>query len=63
MSSQGRPSIDMFHMIKHDPTYLKVTSKLHPLASPYMDILKRNIFSLEWHVKKKKIMQESNESM
>jgi hypothetical protein len=31
MADEGRLVLDTFDMIKHDPSYLKVTSKLHPL--------------------------------
>jgi len=29
MAGQCHPLVDMLHMIKHDPSYLKVTTRLH----------------------------------
>jgi hypothetical protein len=47
MSNQSRPSIDMFHTIKHDPTCLKVASKLHLVHQ-----IKSTSISMFGHLKK-----------
>ncbi len=49
VAGKGHP-FNMFDMIKHEPTCFKIASRLHPftksqpLPSPFIDILKRNIF-------------------
>ncbi len=52
VASWGHPS-NTLDMIKHEPTCFKIAPRLHlfiksrPLPSPFIDILKRNIFSID----------------
>jgi hypothetical protein len=53
MASQGHPSINTLHMIKHDPTCLKVIIKLymlHQIQSTSIYVcghLEKGFFSLD----------------
>ncbi len=59
MTNHSCPANNMLHMIKHDPSVVQISSKLHlhdeaiPLPTPFIDILKMKTFlsyNLTWEL-------------
>jgi hypothetical protein len=53
MAGEGCLVLDMFNMVKHDPSCLKVTTKLHPL-----DQVKSTHISINIHFEDKRLFSK-----
>jgi hypothetical protein len=53
MAGEGCLILDMFDMVKHDPSCLKVTTKLHPL-----DQIKSTHISINIHFEDKRLLSK-----
>jgi hypothetical protein len=53
MAGEGHPILDMFDMIKHDPNYLEVATRLHSLHQ-----IKSIPLSINRHFEKKDLLSK-----